>query len=188
MKGQKNMNKRFLRIVGRILYVFAKHLPESSKCLGISKAVRSFSARLIVNSCGRKINIEKGAVFASNISIGNYSGIGINCRISGKCFIGNNVMMAPGVTIAPPNHIYERTDIPMNEQGMKKNKSVVIEDDVWICTNAIILDGIHIGEGAIVAAGAVVTKDVHPFSIVGGVPARVIGWRKNVEEGEENKK
>ena len=54
--------------------------------------------------------------------------------------------------------------------------------------NAIILDGIHIGEGAIVAAGAVVTKDVHPFSIVGGVPARVIGWRKNVEEGEEKKK
>ena len=66
----------------------------------------------------------------------------------------------------------------MNQQGNQKEQPVTIMDDVWIGARAIILPGVTIGQGAIVAAGAVVTKDVPPFAIVGGVPARLIDYRE----------
>ena len=160
--------KHVKRVFGRVIYAVGKHMPESRQFFGIGKALRNLSGRLIFNRCGKNINIEKGAVFASDISLGNGSGIGINSRISGRCVIGDNVMMAPGCTIAPPNHVFDRTDIPMNKQGLKPSKGVVIGNDVWLCTNAIILDGVKIGDGAIIAAGAVVTKDVPQFAICGG--------------------
>jgi acetyltransferase-like isoleucine patch superfamily enzyme len=69
-------------------------------------------------------------------------------------------------------------DIPMKEQGVTQ-KGVVIEDDCWIAANSVILDGVRIGRGSVVAAGAVVSRDVPPFSIVAGVPARVIKNRIN---------
>ena len=172
--------KRVKRAFGRVIYAVGKHMPESRHFFGIGKAIRSLSGRLIFNRCGKNINIEKGAVFASDISLGNDSGIGINSRISGKCVIGDNVMMAPGCIIAPPNHVFDRTDVPMNRQGLKPSKGVVIGNDVWICTNAIIL-----GDGAIIAAGAVVTKDIPQFAICAGVPAKVIKMRKCIEKEED---
>ena len=177
--------KRVKRAFGRVIYAVGKHMPESRHFFGIGKAIRSLSGRLIFNRCGKNINIEKGAVFASDISLGNDSGIGINSRISGKCVIGDNVMMAPGCIIAPPNHVFDRTDVPMNRQGLKPSKGVVIVNDVWICTNAIILDGVKIGDGAIIAAGAVVTKDIPQFAICAGVPAKVIKMRKCIEKEED---
>lgn len=82
--------------------------------------------------------------------------------------IGKNVMMARECIINPSNHIISDVSIPMNQQGIEPVKPVIIGDDVWIGSRAIILPGITIGSGSIVAAGAVVTHNVPDFCIVGG--------------------
>lgn len=83
-------------------------------------------------------------------------------------------MMGTDVTIITRNHRFDRTDIPMMEQGFEEERPVYIGNDVWIGDRALILPGVHVGDGSIITAGAVVTKDVPPYSIVGGVPARKI--------------
>lgn len=87
-------------------------------------------------------------------------------------------MMAPNVALIAANHNYTRTDISMNLQG-EIEKEIVIENDVWIGYGAIILPGVNIGQGSVIAAGSVVTKDVPSYSVVAGVPAVVIKNRKN---------
>jgi len=106
-----------------------------------------------------------------NISIGDNSGIGRNSYLSAedKIEIGNNVMTGPQLIICTANH-ETKLGIPMINQGMKKSP-VKIGDDVWIASRITILPGVEIGEGAVIAAGAVVTKNVAPYTIVGGVPA-----------------
>ena len=129
---------------------------------------------------GININIEKKANFGtgSGIEIGNNSGLGINCKVRGPLQIGNNVMMGPDVIIFTSNHETSRTDIPMRGQGSTLPQKVTIEDDVWIGARVIILPGVTIGKGAILAAGAVVSKDVPDYAIVGGVPAKVLKYRR----------
>ena len=133
---------------------------------------------MIMNYCGKGVNIEKGAYFASNMSIGNFSGIGAYSIIANSVIIGDNVMIARECIINPSNHCFERTDIPMNEQGLEATNPVIIEDDVWIGSRAIILPGVIIHRGSVIGAGAVVTRDVPEYAIVGGVPAKVIRYRK----------
>ena len=99
-----------------------------------------------------------------------YSGSGIR--------MGNYVLIGPGCVIAPANHAFERTDIPIRHQGFQPSRGgVVIDDDVWVGANCTLLDGARIGRGAVVAAGAVVNGPVEPFAIMGGIPARKIGER-----------
>ncbi|MUG94040.1 acyltransferase [Scytonema sp. UIC 10036] len=74
------------------------------------------------------------------------------------------------------NHCYERRDIPIIEQGFV-GAEIVIEDDVWLGTHVVVLPGVTIGQGAIVAAGSVVTKDIPPYQVWGGVPAKFIKHR-----------
>ena len=169
---------RIKRVIGRFLYLFAKHLPESTSSVQIGqKAIRGFCAKLILPQCGQETNIEKGAFFASNTEIGDRSGIGAYSIISNKTIIGNDVMMARECLINPGNHVIEDITKPMDQQGFEPIKPVIIEDDVWLGSRVIILPGVRIGTGAVVAAGAVVTKDVPPFAIVGGVPAKIIRYR-----------
>lgn len=94
----------------------------------------------------------------------------------GKILIGNHVMIARGVSFYGSNHISSRIDIPMKHQS-EVGRGIVIEDDVWIGAHAIVLDGVHIGRGTIIAAGAVVNRDAPPNSVVAGVPAVVIRHR-----------
>lgn len=96
---------------------------------------------------------------------------------SGKIVIGRHVAIGPQTIIRSSNHKYDRLDVPIMFQGHERGE-VIIEEDVWIAANCTITPGVRIGTGAIVGAGACVTKDVQPYSIVGGVPARVIGSRK----------
>ena len=116
--------------------------------------------------------IGEGLVMGNNSNIGPYNYIGC----SGKITIGNNVMLAPRVSIYAENHVFENPNITIKAQGVTK-MNVVIEDDCWIAANAIILAGVTIGKGSVVAAGSVVNEDVPAFSVVAGVPARVIKSR-----------
>ena len=86
-------------------------------------------------------------------------------------------MMGPDVVILTHSHNIDRVDVPMGQQGSWVRK-VTIGNDVWIGMRSIIMPGITIGDGAIIGAGAVVTKDVPDYAVVGGVPARIIRFRK----------
>ena len=165
------------RNVWRAIYAgTAKLLPQSSYSKA-SRAARSLFAHLICESAGRDINIERGATFGSSVTIGDRSGIGVGCELHGEVHIGSDVMMAPEVVFYTRNHEASDTEVPMDEQGETPEMPIFVGDDVWIGRRVIVLPGVRIGKGCIVAAGAVVTKDCPPYSIVGGVPARVIKSR-----------
>ena len=173
------------RVIGKIIYeMFAKHLPNSYSHINLGqKALRSFCTKLIVDSAGKNINVEKGASFPRKLRIGNNSGLGINCLIHGECIIGNDVMMGPNCTIYTRNHRFDDITIPMNKQGFMPEKKVVIGDDVWIGGNVILLPGVVIGNHSIIGAGSIVTKDVPEYGIVAGNPAKIIRYRnKNKTE------
>ncbi len=120
------------------------------------------------------------------LKIGDHSNIGAGCYIgcSGGIEIGDNVLMAPGVNLFAENHNYGQVDRPIKEQGVTR-EPIIVEDDCWLASGSTVLAGVRIGKGAIIAAGAVVTKDVPPYAIAGGVPAKVLGWR-NTGAGTEN--
>ena len=108
-----------------------------------------------------------------DVVIGDHTRIGIHNTIIGPATIGNHVNLAQGITVTALNHNFDDTTKRIDEQGIA-TKPVVISDDVWIGANAVILPGVTIGRHAVVAAGAVVTKDVPDNTIVGGVPATII--------------
>lgn len=168
-----------------ILYlIFARWLPATDNAYLLSKYIkvfRSFIGKQCLDKAGRHINIEHLANFGTGkgICLGDYSGLGIHCKVRGPLQIGANVMMGPDVMIIPANHSTERTDIPMRGQRGKMDRKIVISDDVWIGARVIILPGVHIGKGAILGAGAIVTKDVPEYAVVGGNPAKIIKYRKN---------
>ena len=167
------------RKIGALLYyTVAQHLPASYSGFKIGQTqLRRFCGRLMLSQCGKHVNIERHAYFSPKVSLGDYSGIGLNARIHGACEIGAYVMMGENCTIITRNHCHARTDIPMMQQGFEPEKPVQIGDDVWIGDNVTILPGVHIGNGCIIAAGAVVTQAVPAFSISAGVPAKVIKMR-----------
>ena len=164
-----------------IYYGVVKHLPRNeTRFIGSSiKALRRGVCRQIFNHSGKNINVNSGAYFGNGLKlkIGNDSSIGQNCQIANDVTIGCDVMMAPEVIIFSIGHQTSDTSTPMRLQGNAPARPVVIGDDVWIGQRAIILPGVTIGSGSIIGSGAVVTKDIAPFSVVGGNPARVIKSR-----------
>lgn len=108
-----------------------------------------------------------------DVVIGDYTRIGIHNTIIGPVCIGSHVNLAQGITVTALNHNFEDKTKRIDEQGIT-TKPVIIGDDVWIGANAVILPGVTIGKHCVVAAGAVVTKDVQDNTIVGGVPAKEI--------------
>ena len=173
--------RKFRIVLGKFIYgVLARWLPESyTPIVGrYAKWLRQICGKLILKKCGKNVNIEKGAVFASSVSLGSNSGIGINCKLGSEVEIGDNVMMGPYCTIYSRNHAFDKTDIPMCQQGFQEIKPVCIGNDVWIGGHVIILPGVHVSNGAIIGAGAVVTKDVPEYAVVGGNPAKILKYRK----------
>lgn len=164
-----------------IYYLIAQYLPDSyTPIIGkLANSIRVFLVKRIIKRCGKITTINRRANFGSgkDMIMGDYSGLGANCKCPNNIVIGKYVMIAPNVFIVDRNHIFSDTNTPMCFQGETKPLQTIIEDDVWIGYNAIILPGVIIGTGAIIAAGSVVTKNVEPYSIVGGNPARQIKLR-----------
>ncbi len=144
----------------------------------LAKKIRRFWAKRIALRVGKNVNIERKAVFGPLLEIGDNSGVGISCEMYGPVSIGKNVMMGPEVVVYTSGHKFDRTDIPMMEQGFSEPKTVVIGDDVWIGRRVIIMPGVKIGNGCVIGAGAVVTKDIPDYSVAVGVPARVVKKRE----------
>lgn len=133
----------------------------------------SIHRNTIIECTGVIRNIGEGLIIGDNV------GIAQNCfiQVRGSVKIGNNVIFGPDVSVFSENHNFENPDLPVNVQG-ETRKGVTIEDGVWIGTRSVVLDGITVGKNSIVAAGSIVNKDVPPYSIVGGVPAKIIRMRK----------
>lgn len=151
----------------------------------------------MLGACGENVYIPADAEGDwENVFCGNDVQIGVRALIMcsrAPVRIGDHVMFGPQVTLVTGNH---RTNIPGKymksisdeEKEPGDDQPIIIAGDNWIGVNATILKGVTIGEGAIVAAGAIVTKDVPPYSIVGGNPARVIKYRFSEEEIAEHKR
>ncbi len=108
-----------------------------------------------------------------DIIIGDHTRVGLHNTIIGPVTIGSHVNLAQGITVTALNHNFEDSSKRIDEQGVT-TKPVIIGNDIWIGANAVLLPGVSIGDHAVVAAGAVVTKDVPPHSLVAGVPAKII--------------
>ncbi len=136
----------------------------------------------------RNISFGRGTVVKPFAVIQTQTGkisIGINCAVSSfdhistgthDVVIGDNVRLAPSVTLLGGSRNFERRDTLIVDQG-SSNTGLVIGDDVLIGANVVVLPGCHIGQGAVVGAGSVVSTEVAPYTIVAGVPARVVGQR-----------
>ncbi len=120
---------------------------------------------------GGKVLIGEHVVFNIDVCV--------NAAVGGYISIGNNVLVGPRVLMRSSGHAFSRTDLPISQQGHISGK-ILIEEGVWIGAGATILGSVTIGTQAIVAAGALVNRDVPPYAIVGGVPARHIKWRENL--------
>jgi acetyltransferase-like isoleucine patch superfamily enzyme len=134
-------------------------------------------------SIGAHSRIEASGTISNigiGIKIGNNTGIGAFCFIGGAggVSIGSDVIMGQWVSFHPENHNIEDLDIPIRLQGVNR-QGITVEDDCWIGAKATFLDGAHVGRGCVIAAGAVVRGVIPPYSIAGGVPAKVIRSRVN---------
>ncbi|GFH62265.1 MAG: putative LPS biosynthesis O-acetyl transferase WbbJ [Candidatus Desulfovibrio kirbyi] len=115
-------------------------------------------------------------VLGENVAVSPCAHLGAD---DGHIEIGAHTAIGPGTVIRAANHRIETSEAPIMRQGHVCG-SIVIEDDVWIGANCVVTPDVRIGRGAVVGAGAVVTRDVAPFSIVGGVPSKVIGTRNGI--------
>jgi maltose O-acetyltransferase len=179
---EKKLIKKMAKTISLILYYsIAKHLPASyePQSFNLSKPIRAALCRQIFENCGQNINIESNAYIADGIgiTIGTNSGIGINAVIQRYVSIGNNVIMGRDVLVMTNEHEYSNPLVPILQQGAREPSPVIIEDDVYIGSRVIILPGVKIGKGSILGAGAVIASNVEPYSIVGGVPAKLIKKR-----------
>ena len=123
-----------------------------------------------------------GGFIDPTLEAGAYVYLGPNCWIPPNVQIGKYTLFAPRVQILGGDHIYTNPEKPIIFSGRPKTPPTKIGEDVWIGSNALIMAGIKIGDGAIVAAGSVVTKDIPEYAIFGGNPARFIRMRFNEEE------
>lgn len=165
----------------KILYIgyklTASWLPQS-RHFPPAKILRRAWAKGIAENVGSNVNFESHAHFTPGLRIGDNSGVGLRCELNGPVTIGNDVMMGPETIVYTQNHKFSDTERPMRLQGFEPTEDVVIEDDVWIGRRVMIMPGVRIGKGSVIAAGAVVTKDVPPYSVAGGVPAKILKSRK----------
>ena len=142
----------------------------------IGHAFRRVLARKLFKGMGDSVIIGTRVEFGSgaNVEMGTNSNIGRNSWIANDTVFGEHVMTGPEIIILSYNHGTEIDGTPFNQQGYTSRTPVIVQDNVWIGTRAILLPGVTVGSNSVIGAGAVVTKDVPPFSIVAGNPARIV--------------
>jgi maltose O-acetyltransferase len=174
-----NIKKRISLV---IYYAFARWFP-TQPMVGwqFGYALRRQLIRHIASSVGQEVIVKHNAQIGAGVGliIGSRSQLGHNCRIGNNVTIGCDVLMGPDVVIMTSAHAFEDPNVPINLQGALPIRAVNIGDDVWLGTRVIIMPSVTIGRGAVIGAGSVVTKDVPPFAIVAGVPAKTIRYRGN---------
>jgi acetyltransferase-like isoleucine patch superfamily enzyme len=181
-------NSRGLVFVGSRCIIRHKSKIRAGKTLTIGDNVQINALSIEGITFGDNVSILSSTIIECtgvirNLGIGlitgNNVGIAQNCfiQVRGKVVIGNNVIFGPGVSLFSENHNFENPALPVSVQG-ETRKGVVIDDGVWVGARAVILDGVHIGKHSIIAAGSIVNRDVPPFTIVAGVPARIIRKRE----------
>lgn len=168
----------------RLALSLARHIPSS----GLQSwpcQLRVALLRRLVRSCGQGVNVLPGAYIGNphNLSIGDNTGIGLNCYLScaDRVALGARVLMGPEIMVFTSNHVWNPTLDTYFRQG-ETTAPVAVLDDAWIGARAIILPGVTIGRGCTVAAGSVVTQSTPDFSVVGGVPARVLKMKPHRAE------
>ena len=163
---------------------------------GCTNRFLSFFYKKMLRGCGSSVRFSAltSDFTYRNITIGNDVYIGPHALFlctESQIFIGNKVLFGPHVTIIGGDH--RITDVgrfiyDVLDKHPEDDQDVHIEDDVWIGTNTTLLKGVTVGRGAVVAAGALVTKDVPPYAIVGGVPAKVLKYRFTPEQIQEHER
>ena len=134
---------------------------------------------------GKSVHLYRGTIIEAGkggkVIIGDHTHIFANCNLNGyggEVRIGNHVMIAAHCGFTPYQHKLDDVSQRMSAQKLTSKGNIIIEDDVWLGMGVKVMDGVHIGRGAVVGANAVVTKDIPPYSVAVGVPAQVVRKRK----------
>jgi acetyltransferase-like isoleucine patch superfamily enzyme len=177
-----------LLFAGKRCRIKHKYRIKAGRTLTIGDNVEINALSLEGIKFGNNVSIQRNTIIECTgvirslgvgLEIGNNVGIAQNCfiQVRGKVIIGNDVIFGPGVYLFSENHNFENPDLPIVVQG-ETRKGVVIEEGVWIGAGATVLDGVRICRNSIVAAGSIVNQDVPAYSVVAGVPAKVVKQRK----------
>ena len=177
-----------LLFIGRRCKIRFRNMISAGMSLNIGDNVEINALSKSGITIGNNVSILRGSIIectgvlsdlGEGLIIGNNVGIAQNCfiQVRGPVKIGNDVIFGPNVSIFSENHNFENPDLPVSRQGVTRI-GVTIEDGAWLGTRAVILDGVVVGMNSIVAAGSIVTKNVPPYAVVGGVPAKIIKTRK----------
>ncbi len=153
-----------------------------------SRRLLMFIYRPLFESYGKNFRFDPYGLYSfSNISVGDDVNLGYKPVLlagKSKIKIGNKIMFGPEVILVGGGHntsIVGKYMYDVHEKRPEDDLGVVLEDDVWIGARAVVLRGVTIGRGSIVAAGSIVTKDVPSYSVVGGIPAKVIKFRWDIK-------
>jgi acetyltransferase-like isoleucine patch superfamily enzyme len=151
------------------------------------RRIKSFHCRLRygVTSVHATSLIGPRGDISRDLFMDAFAYVGPECIVCPQVRIGAYTMLGPRVMVVGDDHVIDRAGTPMTFAGRPPMRNTVIGRDVWIGCNSIIMAGVSIGDGAVIAAGSVVTKDVESFTVVGGVPARVIRDRFSTESAVE---
>ena len=179
---------RGVRDSGLNVYISPRALVKRGQRITLGEnVVVERGVRLWVDTEESHITIGDNSYLSADCILNTFDGwitMGNHCSVNsyavlygqGGLQIGNDVRIAPQVMIMPTNHIFKNRHVPIWKQGLQ-GIGITIEDDVWLGAGAIVLDGVTIGRGSVIGAGTVVTKDVPPYSVVVGVPGKVVGKR-----------
>jgi maltose O-acetyltransferase len=156
------------------LYAFLNNLLNLLPGFGRSNTVRGWLARMALKGCGRKLKVSSNVhIFnAQNMTVGDNVYVGCCCYFGGgEIVLEDEVSIGPFVTVAAGNHTMQDGSYRF---GPYEFGRIRVGRGTWLCANTVITSGVTIGKGCVVAAGSVVTKDVPDYSVVGGIPARLI--------------